>query len=304
MSYSNQTKDDHFEIDFLKLDCYMKNRNVSAEKLSEAINKSRNWLYSLKTEESNLERKAAIIDLSAATQISQYLHCTIQDLRAYSVPPACDKNILSTSHPETKTDTPIKDFREPFWVDYDERMRSVCELIEKMPDEDRTVLVDFLFYSLSSSDDKTKNCLKTFMLQCLHSPGDLARTDYKYGSKWWISLFLSELGKAMGQSDNKRDPNISKKIHIPTETELRRTYQKHLQKGPDNCTTSASKKAGQDALTQQLTSAVRRIIDFTLEDADVLEYIVKKCAEYLSNHFLYSDSTDGKTVAMYKNGYF
>lgn len=304
MSYSNRTKDDNFEVDFLKLDCYMKNRNVSAAALSLAINKSRNWLFSLKNEEKNQKRNAAIIDLSTATQISEYLHCTIQDLRAYSALPIYDKDIRSTSNPEKMANAPIKDYREPLFVDYNARIHSVFELIEKMPYEDRTVLVDFLFYFLSSSDDRAKNCLKIFMLQCLRFPCDIARADYKYGSRWWVSLFLSELGKAMGQADSKCDSNNNKRIHIPDETELRRTFQKYLQKGPDNCTTSASKKAGNDALTQQLSSAVRRMIDSILEDADVLDYIVKKCVDYLSRHFLYPDAVDGKTVAMYKKGYF
>lgn len=282
MSHSKQTIEDDFQIDLYKLDCFLKRQHMSASKLSTSIGKSSNWVSSLKRRKSNPAPDAAIIKVSEANAIAHCLRCTMQDIRAYSVVPDCIK----------------KDFREPFVICRDHQLQALMGSIEKLPEPNRSICVDFLCYYLKEENDS----LNAFMLQCVDRATTLNTTNIRYGDKWWVSLFLSKLIEQIWKANNNH--NSEKALHIPDETELRRTYCAPLQKGPDGRITDTSRMQAEKALTRQLNTAIRHMIDAVLDDDDALENISKECVNYLCKHFIGADRISDMTIQMYKTGYF
>lgn len=301
MAYKSQSIEDGYSLDFFKLECYCNRINLSLSSLSTAIGKSRNWLSELKRAE-KAKAKPSIIDLSDALLIANQLDCTIEDIRSYSAiyrvkdldPLASSKleahvkelteKLLQSEQPlpaefDGQVDLLIKqtvsyqknDFITPFTFDYEQLFSDV---IQNMSDSNKTILALFLLQMCSSKDG--------FAI--------------KYGKDWWINLFLLRL----------RDEIFKAKLtpHIPTETELRRIYNSHLERDSNGRITDQSFQNAKKALATSLKTAIDRILDAVFEDASTSVNIVQMCAEYLANYFRHPEHLVAEQIILFKEGHF
>lgn len=324
MAYKSQSIEDGYSLDFFKLECYCNRINLSLSSLSTAIGKSRNWLSELKRAE-KAKAKPSIIDLSDALLIANQLDCTIEDIRSYSAiyrvkdldPLASSKleahvkelteKLLQSEQPlpaefDGQVDLLIKqtvsyqknDFITPFTFDYEQLFSDV---IQNMSDSNKTILALFLLHMWRADEDEQKD-LKFLLLSSLVYPMCSSKDGFaiKYGKDWWINLFLLRL------RDEIFKANLTP--HIPTETELRRIYNSHLERDSNGRITDQSFQNAKKALATSLKTAIDRILDAVFEDASTSVNIVQMCAEYLANYFRHPEHLVAEQIILFKEGHF
>lgn len=166
-----------------------------------------------------------------------------------------------------------------------------------MSDSNKTILALFLLHMWRADEDEQKD-LKFLLLSSLVYPMCSSKDGFaiKYGKDWWINLFLLRL----------RDEIFKAKLtpHIPTETELRRIYNSHLERDSNGRITDQSFQNAKKALATSLKTAIDRILDAVFEDASTSVNIVQMCAEYLANYFRHPEHLVAEQIILFKEGHF
>lgn len=330
MSYTKQTISNNISLDFFKLECYCKRKNISFRHLSAAVHMSENWLSELQRT-SRAKSKPAIISLPVALLLADKLGCTIQDIKLYT-PVIAQTDSEESSGVEfenqikklaeecidSKESLPAefhgqveflikktvsiieKDYKTPFFIEYANLAKN-C--IDKMDELDQIVMALFLM-NMQLQDAEIQKNLKLLLLRTMELPRheyilhneDKQYDDMQYGGIWWINLFLSELRQEI--------LNVQTKVHIPNETELRRIFTSKSKGDSDATKTSELRKTGEKALESSLKKTIRKIIGAVLDDDTATQNIASMCTRYLCNYFAGSDNIREMQVNLYKDGGF
>ena len=331
MSYKRQTVEENFRLDFFKLDCYRKKEGLTLEELSKAAGRSRNWLSELRRTAKQQEAPdgqwppTPQIDVTAAVLLAAKLGCALQDIRWYptDIRPETSEGSDAAEYeaqirslaekllaegetlPEDlagQTELLVRrtlgfvetEHRNPFAVDYGRLFSSAPE---KLGERDAALLAALVFCMLGL-EEQDRETLRMTLLSAVRAPRrrEMDGFPLKYGSEWWINLFLAKFREEIFK--------VQTKTHIPCETELRRVFTEPLEKGPDGLVTQASRAEGKKQLLKQLTYSIRYIFGAVGERDAALQDMAQGCADYLADYFAAADELRERQVQLYREGQF
>ena len=304
MAQKSQITEQQYSIDFFKLECYCKHKNISLSALSLSVGKSRNWLSELKRASEHSKTKYVSINILAL--LAYELNCTIQDIRYYphnlfneNANPLTSEeyeqaiNKLSKAFMNSSESLPPqfeghpevfmrmvyayveKEYKFPIVVNYSEWAKS---LVNRLGAQDTVVLTIFLLRMLKMDADELRT-LRLLLLKISGNSSFLHKNSSSNvpGQHWWISLLLSELREEI--------LSATFPVSIPSESDLRRIYKEHSMQRSDEHIPNNSSEDKINALSKSLKTSIIKIIGSVLEDDTDIQNISTRCAQVLHTYF-------------------